>query len=674
MAQELPFPTVSHAHPLGIKKVQRGFLTVTVMPKKRGRPPKEQMGAKRRRGRPRKSTQPQPAQPTRRAAASATVSEPQVEPTSDEYTPGKPYVVPVAYDEGVTPVFKAKTVKPHQPKFQLTPPRPDKDNFEAVVMALTRVYLPDGYIMKVYQNTLQYIRRRRLNARDVYKLVPRDILHFFCIIYYMGYCKLPSKEDYWFPGDDIRGDHPVCVAFGMTKPKFDFIWRNVYLMEPRTEVEEDESENEGMLAYDEESIGYDYEPSYYVVREDSAEDDFHFDQKARSIIDLTNQGNKIICHWPGHVMTVDEQMNRAKGRSKETYRMNNKPIRCGYKFFSIVCRQSKFLWHMVPYGRKYTKAGTICTVKFLVESLPKRGELEYVVGMDNYFTHEGALKHCLAAGVHAMGTARRKRGWPAKELSRIDDDRFNTLYHIADRDNTYVTYRWVDNAVVTMVSTCHDPNASVVSARRRPRTTQTNRRHVQQVWGNNHVKDIAIPAVVNDYNYWKVAVDTFDQYLAYLMCDLRCVRTWTPLMIQALMTMRVNSYRAHTFICTNAKCHKKFTLMWIRCLMRRAIKLQRHTRDSLVQEAQTASPLRRFRMSSKNPTLPAVRHSADVTHAPVLAAKQGKCIYCRYQYLCKKVEMPDADPTVWGVIRQPQRKCLGCGHYVCKDCWAVYHS
>ena len=108
--------------------------------------------------------------------------------------------------------------------------------------------------------------------------------------------------------------------------------------------------------------------------------------------------------------------------------------------------------------------------------------------------------------------------------------------------------------------------------------------------------------------------------------------------------------------------------------MRRAIKLVRHTRDSLVQEAQTASPLRRFRMSSKNPTLPAVRHSADVTHAPVLAAKQGKCIYCRYQYLCKKVEMPDADPTVWGVIRQPQRKCLGCGHYVCKDCWAAYHS
>ena len=49
-------------------------------------------------------------------------------------------------------------------------------------------------------------------------------------------------------------------------------------------------------------------------------------------------------------------------------------------------------------------------VKFLVETLAKRGGLEYVVGMDNYFTHAGALKHCLAAGVHAMVTARNKRG------------------------------------------------------------------------------------------------------------------------------------------------------------------------------------------------------------------------------------------------------------------------
>ena len=142
----------------------------------------------------------------------------------------------------------------------------------------------------------------------------------------------------------------------------------------------------------------------------------------------------------------------------------------------------------------------------------------------------------------------------------MDDSRFNTLYYLADKDNTYVTYRWVDNNVVTLVSTMHDPNDSVVRPRRRPRTTQVNRHHVRTVWGDEHTKDIAIPRVVDDYNHWKVGVDTFDQYLAYLMCDLRCRRTWMPLMIFCLMTMRVNSFRAHTFICPDPVTHKSFTL------------------------------------------------------------------------------------------------------------------
>ena len=107
-------------------------------------------------------------------------------------------------------------------------------------------------------------------------------------------------------------------------------------MTPREIVEGDESDDEGDLNYDPDS------DAYYVVR-NCDEDDLHFDEKARSMIDLTNAGNKLICHCPSHVMTVDEQMNRFKGRSPETYRMNNKPITVGYKFFSIVCAQSKFL-------------------------------------------------------------------------------------------------------------------------------------------------------------------------------------------------------------------------------------------------------------------------------------------------------------------------------------------
>jgi len=234
-------------------------------------------------------------------------------------------------------MFKPTKLKPHDAKFQLPPPRPDTNNFQAVVMALTRVYLPDSYVFKVYRDTLGYIAKRGLHPRQVYKLVPRDIVHFFCMIYYMGYCRLPAKEDYWTDGDDIVGDHPICRAFGMTFKKFQFMWRNIYLMSPRDDVEDGDSDDEGELHYVKESN------INYVVRSDEAEDDFHFDQKVRSMVDITNQGNKLICHWPSFVMTIDEQMNRFKGRSEDKYKMNNKPIAVGYKWFSIVDAVTKFL-------------------------------------------------------------------------------------------------------------------------------------------------------------------------------------------------------------------------------------------------------------------------------------------------------------------------------------------
>ena len=252
------------------------------MAKKRGRPPKT---AKRGRGRPRNAAtrgrgrgrgrgrpRGRPRARTRSAAeASAVHITAPIATAPTQYTPGKPFVVPIAFDEGATPTFKPTKVKPHDAKFKLPPPRPNIKDFQAVVMALTRVYLPDRYLLKIYRDTLAYIAKRKLHPRSIFKIVPRDILHFFVIIYYMGYCKLPSKEDYWTEGDDILGDHPVCRAFGMTYKKFTFLWRNIYLMQPRAEVNEEDSEDEGELEYRPDASTA-YTDHYTVVRSNAAED------------------------------------------------------------------------------------------------------------------------------------------------------------------------------------------------------------------------------------------------------------------------------------------------------------------------------------------------------------------------------------------------------------------
>ena len=79
-------------------------------------------------------------------------------------------------------MFKPVQPVEHDAKFQMPPPRPNCDNFEDVVMALTRVYLPDRYVLKVFGNTLTYIQKRHLRPQRTFKIVPRDILHLFAMI------------------------------------------------------------------------------------------------------------------------------------------------------------------------------------------------------------------------------------------------------------------------------------------------------------------------------------------------------------------------------------------------------------------------------------------------------------------------------------------------------------
>ena len=63
-------------------------------------------------------------------------------------------------------------------------------------MALTHIYLPDDFIMKVLNRTLEYVDAHKIPSGYRFKIGSADIFHFFAILYYMGYCKLPSVADY----------------------------------------------------------------------------------------------------------------------------------------------------------------------------------------------------------------------------------------------------------------------------------------------------------------------------------------------------------------------------------------------------------------------------------------------------------------------------------------------
>lgn len=67
--------------------------------------------------------------------------------------------------------------------------------------------------------------------------------------------------------------------------------------------------------------------------------------------------------------------------------------------------------------------------------------------------------------------------------------------------------RWVDNNTVLMVTTSHNPRDVIERARRRPRLTDTNRRHIAAVLGNSSTMNVEIPLIIDDFNRCMGGVD-----------------------------------------------------------------------------------------------------------------------------------------------------------------------
>ena len=174
----------------------------------------------------------------------------------------------------------------------------------------------------------------------------------------MGYCRLPAVTDYWSIPDSISPQHPICIARSMTYRKFQFIWRHFSSCSPNIDDIHQDGDSE-----DEE------DPRWY--------------RKAELFVQILNEQSKIAVQHPSSNVSVDEMMSRFSGRSGETFRMDNKPIGEGYKFFSIVCSHTGYIWHMIPYGRLENKEdGIIKTVKELVQTLPDYQNKHYTVTMD----------------------------------------------------------------------------------------------------------------------------------------------------------------------------------------------------------------------------------------------------------------------------------------------------
>ena len=142
------------------------------------------------------------------------------------------------------------------------------------------------------------------------------------------------------------------------------------------------------------------------------------------------------------------------------------------------------------------------------------------------------------------GTARARQGWPPKEYKDIFNEHFNSLYWISDKDNFQIQ-RWVDNNVVTMVTTMHTNDETVSCVRKKPRVNVVNKANLNQIWGDSFARMIEIQKVIDDYNHWMGGINQNDQLIANYCHQLHCQWIWMPLMFHSLDVLHVNAYLAH---------------------------------------------------------------------------------------------------------------------------------
>ena len=470
----------------------------------------------------------------------------------------------------------------------------------------------------------------------------------------------------------------------------------------------------------------------------------------------------------GSNVAIDEMIIRFRGRSNETHRIKNKPIGEGYKFF-VVSETDGYCLNCTPDGRiaaknnelEYEKDRSMGKtesmilhlvefisslkekqinrirkrVRVLTRTRQQRGnevvevvQDKFIVTMDNYFTLPKVIAKLREKGIGVVGTSRFRKNWPSKELKCIDGEKvqFNDFFWMIDTHSTLVA-RWKDNGMVFLTSTVHQVGNTIERLRKKPRSTATNKNHVEAVWGNNGSTNIYIPTLVDDYNHWMGGVDMTDQLISYYHPNIRCFRTWLPMFLQILSMIRTNSFVVYKsyYNQQNRKPplnHKQFTLAMIESLLAEAdYYFKRPNENNLITSStstaadpinetppQSNSTRRSTNLQQSNtPRTPSLlsfpSHSPSVTscssrdllwkrsemeqHKRIKKVSNKKdrhgkskrmnlpCVYCSDEYKVKKSTGAIDSSIKWDrYVKRTEFVCLKCDVFLCTQHFHLYHE
>ena len=266
------------------------------------------------------------------------------------------------------------------------------------------------------------------------------------------------------------------------------------------------------------------------------------------------------CWKPGLHLSTDEMMVMNFGRSSETVKMRNKPIKSGFKVwalgdhgytYSFFPNSNAHPWsHCTAYKNTLKYHATV--VARLSDELPRDcfgadTATQYCLYMDNLFTTPALLRLLRDREIGGVGTVRSNAKNLPREIAirgkKNTAHNWNELGSIQCENGNVLALVWIDKAPVQMLTIVHVVSHSdtVDRLRRRPRLTSTNGPRVREVFGSQARKVLAIPRIIDDYNWHMGGVDVADQLRSSFSSHIPSQRTWMPLFFWLLDTSATKS-------------------------------------------------------------------------------------------------------------------------------------
>lgn len=246
--------------------------------------------------------------------------------------------------------------------------------------------------------------------------------------------------------------------------------------------------------------------------------------KIRPLMDKLNE--TFLEHFtPEEEINFDESMVKYFGRHSCKQFIRGKPIRFGFKMWSLNTRGGYLINFDIYQGNNpranednetlYGKS-TAPLIMMVEELLKIKKSFPYKLYTDNLFTSVNLLKGMRDVGIWCTGTLRENRlprgiPLPTKKELQKNSNRGDHYYSL-DKESGIIFVRWMDNNVVTMASTCYglEPISNV------KRFSQKEKKIIQ----------VSRPNLIGRYNNSMGGTDLMDQNVSRYRIAIRCKKWW----------------------------------------------------------------------------------------------------------------------------------------------------